>query len=62
MSVDLNREKVKSLFNGFLMGLGFGFVIIGGQGLFLIGSLFILVGGSLERAQQRKSSNITNSE
>jgi hypothetical protein len=62
MSIDLNREKVKSLFNGFLMGLGFGFVIIGGQGLFLIGSLFILVGGSLERMQQRKSSKITNTK
>jgi uncharacterized membrane protein YedE/YeeE len=62
MSEDLNREKVKSLFNGFLMGLGFGFVIIGGQGLFLIGSILILVGGSLERTAQRKSSNIPNSK
>jgi hypothetical protein len=62
MSLDLNKEKVKSLFNGFLMGLGFGFVLIGGQGLFIIGSILILVGGSLERTQQRKSNNINDSE
>jgi len=46
--------RMMTLFNGFLMGLGMGFVLIGGQGLFMIGGIMILIGGFLEKFQQRK--------
>ena len=37
------------------MGFGFAFIALGGQGLFLVGSILVLVGGTLERSQQGKS-------
>jgi hypothetical protein len=49
-----DKTRLKTLFNGFLMGLGFGLILTGGQGFFIIGGIMVLIGGTLERREQRK--------